>query len=50
MYKNDIISTSKSIRGEVKEILSKYVEEQRDKKRIAGREFLSDSEENVDII
>lgn len=26
----------------VKELLSKYIEEQRDKKRIAGREFLGD--------
>ena len=31
--------------SQVKELLSKYIEEQRDKKRISGREFLMDSED-----
>lgn len=36
--------------SQVKELLSKQVEIQRDKKRIAGREFLVDSEDNIDSI
>ena len=35
--------------SEVKELLSKHIEEQRDKKRIAGREYFTDSEDEVDI-
>ena len=31
----------------VKELLSKHIEEQRDKKRIAGREFLTDVEDDI---
>lgn len=34
--------------SQVKELLSKQVEEQRDKKRVAGREFLTDSEDAID--
>lgn len=34
--------------SEVKEILSKNIEIQRDKKRIAGREFLVDSEDDIE--
>lgn len=34
----------------IKELLSKNVEIQRDKKRIAGREFLVDSEDDIDIL
>lgn len=33
--------------SEVKELLSKNIEEQRDKKRVSGREFLVDAEEDV---
>lgn len=36
--------------SQVKELLSKQVEVQRDKKRIAGREFLVDSEDSIDNI
>lgn len=36
--------------SQVKELLSKQVEIQRDKKRIAGREFLVDSEDSIDNI
>ncbi len=39
----DIKNIKKS--SEVKEILSKYIEIQRDKKRIGGREFFMDNEE-----
>lgn len=35
---------------EIKELLSKNIEIQRDKKRIAGREFLVDSEDDMDIL
>lgn len=35
---------------EVKELLSKQIEEQRDKKRVSGREFLADSEEEIENI
>lgn len=34
----------------IKELLSKNIEIQRDKKRIAGREFLVDSEDDIDIL
>ena len=34
----------------VKELLSKHIEIQRDEKRVSGREFLSDSEDNIDIL
>ena len=36
--------------SQVKELLSKYIEEQRDKKRISGREFLMDSEDGEDLL
>lgn len=36
--------------AETKELLSKNIEIQRDKKRIAGREFLVDSEDDIDIL
>lgn len=35
--------------SEIKELLSKHIEEQRDKKRIAGREYFADSENEIDI-
>ena len=35
--------------SDVKELLSKHIEEQRDKKRIAGREFLVDSDD-MDVL
>lgn len=34
--------------SEVKELLSKNIEIQRDKKRVSGREFLVDSEDDID--
>jgi len=34
---------------QVKELLSKHIEIQRDKKRVSGREFLGDAEDGVDI-
>jgi len=33
--------------AEVKELLSKKIEEQRDKKRVSGREFFSDVDEEI---
>jgi len=36
--------------NEIKELLSKNVEIQREKKRVTGREFLVDSEEENDIL
>ena len=44
----DIKDIKKS--DEIKELLSKNIEIQRDKKRIAGREFLVDSEDDMDIL
>jgi len=35
--------------AEVKELLSKNIEEQREKKRVSGREFLVDIEEDNEI-
>lgn len=34
--------------SEVKELLSKHIEEQRDKKRIAGREYFVGAEDEID--
>jgi len=36
--------------SEVKELLSKNVEIQREKKRVTGREFLVDGEEDTDVL
>ena len=36
--------------NEIKELLSKNVEIQREKKRVTGREFLIDGEEDTDIL
>ena len=35
---------------EVKELLSKMIEKERDKKRVSGREFFVDNEEDTDVI
>lgn len=36
--------------NEIKELLSKNIEIQREKKRVTGREFLVDGEEDVDVL